>query len=940
MDSLRRLQNNDADDGLSRRLVRRYFLFLFIPALTLIIGAVVVVFSIHIHHTRLEISAREFTKVELAQLSVRETLNTAITDLKFLVQDENMVNFAVEGTENHRQRLERTFFNFSGTKTFFDQIRFIDADGDEQVRINLVDRAPVTIPFRELQNKKHRYYFSDAVSLAPTDVFMSRLDLNMEQKKVEMPYKPMIRLAAPVDVNGERYGVVVLNYLAENFLGHIRRTFKGDESQGFLLNADGAWLIGPNRELEWSFMFGRDDRFQDLYPDAWRNVGAGVRQVETSRGIFTLTTITPPPGVVGTSNSDTYWVLVSYLPLSVWYYDQFIEHIPEALATFLVILALGLGSWRIAISRALREQMDSLYHRRLVDALNESERRNTAVVEASDDVVMTCTEKGYIRHANQAAETVFNVPQVDLVGRELTEFLMDPDAISMRQPDGERLLLECERFETYAVRATGEGFPAEINVTSIQTEGYTRFSVFVRDITLRRSYEERLKRLANYDPLTGLSNRVMLLDHLTNVLDGNLGPEGPYALIMGDLDDFRIVNDTLGHVVGDEALKEAADRIHQKAPSGSLACRFGGDEFVLVVPCRGDRDVPAMVCDSILNAFEQPLEVAGHRLYVGISLGVAFAESGQDTATGLLQMADVAMYAAKDSGRNTYRTFTKDMHEDSARRLAIQTRLAGAQARGDISLDYQPLIDAKTSRIIGAEALLRWTDAELGEIGPTEFVPVAESTGLIIDFGEWALNEACRHAREWREHIPNFHVAVNISPVQLIGSDVVSSVKTALLKYGLDPDALEVEITEGLLIKDPHEALITLNELANIGVKISIDDFGTGYSSLSYLHRFPFTTLKIDRIFVMDLPESEDSRSLVTTVLALAQRSNLKVIAEGVETQGQSEWLTAQGCNILQGYLFSRPLSVEAFDALVTNRDTSAEARDGSAGGGPNLKLV
>lgn len=936
MGTMHRPAQNESGHGPVRGVVWRYFLYIFVPLLVLFIGMAVVVFALHVHHARVEIGERERAKIELAQLSINETLNTAITDLRFLIRDDNLLGYVADPTEANRGRLERTFVSFSSAKQIFDQVRFIDQSGREQVRVNLVDHVAVAVPKSELQNKRHRYYFNDAISLSPRHVFMSRLDLNIERKRVEVPYKPMIRLVAPVDIDGRRAGVLVLNYLAENFMNHVRRTFAMEESDGFLINADGYWLIGPNRDTEWGFMLNRSDRFQQSYPDAWMNIGDGISQFVTGRGVFTAVKVAQPKGVVGTSNSDPYWVLVSRVPLSSWYTDQVADHLPKAVIAALMLVLLGIGSWRIAHHRATREQMDTLYHRRLVDALNESERRNTAVVEASDDVVMTCTEAGFIRHANQAAERVFNIHQEDMVGRELAEFLMDPDTVSVRQSDGVRKMVEHERFETYAVRGTGEGFPAEITVTPIQTEGYTRFSLFIRDITLRRSYEERLKRLANYDPLTGLANRVLLLEQLSDALKDNHSPEGPYAVVMGDLDDFRIVNDTLGHVVGDEALKEAAGRIHQKAPSGSLACRFGGDEFVLVIPCRRDRTLPASVCNEVLNAFERPLEVAGHRLYVSISLGVAFADSPQDTATGLLQMADTAMYAAKDGGRNTYRTFTTDMHDDAARRLAIQTRLAGALERGDISLMYQPLIDAKTSRIIGAEALLRWHDAELGQVGPAEFVPVAESTGLIIEFGEWALNEACRHARVWRDAIPGFHIAVNISPVQLIGSDVASTIKDALLKHELEPEALEVEITEGLLIKDPHEAEVTLNGLAEVGVNISIDDFGTGYSSLSYLQRFPFTTLKIDRMFVMDLPGSEDSQSLVTAVVALAQRSNLKVIAEGVENTGQSQWLTEQGCDILQGYLYGKPMEQEAFDALAHNRTSS----NGQGGDGPNLKLV
>ena len=926
---------------LSVGLAQKYFFYIFSPILLAVVIAAMAVFYQNAYHAQIKIIDRETSKINEARISLRETLNSAVSDLSFLIRDENLVSYVLDPSEQQRERLERTFISFSRAKMVFDQVRFIDTSGMEKVRINLIDRGVVAEQASKLQNKKQRYYFSEAIDLPEGQIFISRLDLNIEGKMIEVPHKPMLRLVAPVDVDGKRYGVVVLNFLADNFLSHVRRTFASGNSDGFLANADGHWLIGPNRDVEWAFMFGRDDRVQDLYPKAWEGLSDRPAQVMTHNNIFTIVKLPAPPQVAITAHSDPYWVLLSRVPLGSWYVDQFSQYAPEAAVLTLMLIVLAFGSWRIAANRATREQMDGLYHRRLVDALNESEHRNTAVVEASDDVVMMCSQSGYIRHANQAAERVFNIPQVDMVGREIAEFLMDPDTVSVRMPDGIRKLMERERFETYAVRGTGEGFPAEITLTPIKTEGQTRFSLFIRDITLRRSYEERLKRLANYDPLTGLANRVLLLEHLAEVLHENNGPEGPFAVVMGDLDDFRIVNDTLGHVIGDEALKEAAARIHQKAPLGSLAGRFGGDEFVLIVPCRGNRRVPGEVCEAVLSAFERPLEVAGHRLYVGISLGVAFADTSDDTATGLLQMADTAMYAAKDGGRNTYRTFTSDMHDASARRLAIQTRLAGAQERGDISLVFQPLVDAKTARIIGAEALLRWTDAELGTIGPDEFIPVAESTGLIIEFGQWVLDEACRHARAWRDVIPGFHVAVNISPVQLIGSDMASTIKTALLKHELEAAALEVEITEGLLIKDPHEAETTLKELAEVGVSISIDDFGTGYSSLSYLQRFPFTTLKIDRMFVMDLPDSKDSRSLVTAVLALAQRSDLKVIAEGVETQGQATWLKEQGCDIIQGYFYGKPMAVDAFYALVENR--SADQGDGTGDGtgdGPNLKLV
>ena len=916
----------------SAELVRSYFLPMILPMFIAIVVVGAVLFALHIYHSRIEIADREAAKINIAQISFYETLNSAIADLRYLSNDEGLKEYVRDPSKENRQRLERAFQAFSGAKKVFDQVRYLDASGQEQVRINLVDQTPVAVSLDELQNKRHRYYFREGIQLPIGRIFLSRLDLNLEAKRIEIPYKPMIRLVAPVDVDGKRHGVMILNYLAENFLGHVRRTFADPESDGWLANGAGYWLIGPSRETEWGFMFNRSERVQSQFPEAWQGLSDDITQVATADGVFTTVKIKPPLSVVVSENSDAFWALISRTPAYLWYQHDLGEHIPEAVAFLFIMFAAGGLIWRMAHQRAARTQLDLVYKRELEDALSESEHRSTAVVEASDDVVLMCTETGLIRHANKAAERVFNVPPIDMTGREVAEFMMDPDTIAMRLPDGTYRLQERERFETYAVKGTGDGFPAEITSIPINTEGNTRFSIFIRDITLRRSFEERLKRLANYDPLTGLANRVLLLDHLAEVLSGNHGPEGPFAVILGDLDDFRIVNDTLGHVVGDEALKEVAGRIYQKAPAGSLASRFGGDEFVLVVPCRGDREVAAEVCRSILQAFERPLEVAGHRLYSSISLGIAYADHEHDTATGLLQMADTAMYAAKDGGRNTYRVFSKSMHEDAARRLAIQTRLAGAHMRGDVSLNYQPLVDAQSERIIGAEALLRWTDAELGAIGPAEFIPVAESTGLIIDFGEWALHQACANASEWRKSIPNFHVAVNISPVQLIGSDIVSSVKSALLKYKLPPEALEIEITEGLLIKDPLEAERILNELSHIGVSISIDDFGTGYSSLSYLQRFPFTTLKIDRMFVKDLPDSEDSCSLVSTVMALAERSNLKVIAEGVEEQTQAEWLKEQGCDIIQGYYYGKPVIDKVFDAMVTQRKSDEDK--------PSLKLV
>jgi diguanylate cyclase (GGDEF)-like protein len=436
----------------------------------------------------------------------------------------------------------------------------------------------------------------------------------------------------------------------------------------------------------------------------------------------------------------------------------------------------------------------------------------------------------------------------------------------------------------------------------------------LREIEERRRAERRLHHQAQYDSLTGLPNRVLALDRLSQALRTAERGQHHVVLIFLDLDDFKKVNDTLGHPVGDALLVQAAQRLRQAVRGEDTVARLGGDEFLVIL---GGLRLPVdaeAVAEKIVRAFAPSFVVDECELVVTPSLGLAVYPEDGDEPSMLLRNADLAMYDAKEAGRNTYRYFNRQVHESSVRRLAVERQLRSALARGEFRLLYQPLVEAATRAVVGAEALLRWHSPEDGLVEPEHFIPVAEHTGLIVDIGEWVLHHACAQLQDWRAlGWTGLRMAVNVSPRQFRGERLLASVRNSLLVHRLPPGSLQIEVTEGLLIRNQPEVRQTLEALAAAGVRLAMDDFGTGYSSLSYLKRFPFDALKIDREFVRDVATDPDDRALVTAAIRMGKGLGLAVVAEGVETPEQYAFLSAQGCDIVQGYYFGEPVTAEVF---------------------------
>ncbi|GEO99001.1 putative bifunctional diguanylate cyclase/phosphodiesterase [Methylobacterium haplocladii] len=440
--------------------------------------------------------------------------------------------------------------------------------------------------------------------------------------------------------------------------------------------------------------------------------------------------------------------------------------------------------------------------------------------------------------------------------------------------------------------------------------------VIYEDITERKRDEARINRMARYDELTGLYNRSSFRQQIDEALELARRRSGHFAIHLLDLDRFKAINDTKGHPAGDRLLQLVADRLRTVVNGANSASRIGGDEFVIIQNGVGSPDEAGALAHGIVRLLEEPFEIDGSPVRIGASVGTALAPEHADDGDRLLKCADIALYAAKADGRSTYRIFQQEMEAETQARHAIEMGLRTALANDEFELLYQPLIDLGTGRVARCEALLRWRHPTRGYVSPLEFIHVAEETGLILPIGDWVLNEACREARNWPVEVG---VAVNLSPVQFNNPSLSLQVVNALQRSGLPANRLELEVTESVTLDGNEHTLTTIDQLQSLGIHLSLDDFGTGYSSLSYLKKYPFDTLKIDRSFVNELNAAADSVAIIRAVVGMGKSLGMTIVVEGVETEEQLAILKAEGCDLGQGYLFSRPISAGAIRTVMAD---------------------
>lgn len=471
-------------------------------------------------------------------------------------------------------------------------------------------------------------------------------------------------------------------------------------------------------------------------------------------------------------------------------------------------------------------------------------------------------------------------------------------------------------------RKNGESYVEWLSISTMKDERgeFSHHIAVVSDISERKAAEEHMVYIAQHDFLTDLPNRMMLHDRLTQAIAHAGREQRKVAVMFLDLDRFKAINDTLGHLVGDKLLKVVASRISSVARVSDTVSRLGGDEFAIMLPYIENMDDIATIAVKLLTSVAGPCVIDGNDIEVTTSIGISvFPEDGDDSES-LIAHADAAMYQAKGNGRNNYQFFTHEMNRRTLERMAIKNKLSHALERNELFLLYQPQVDLQSGRIIGAEALVRWDHSLYGNVLPAQFIPIAEENGLIPPIGEWVLREACRQNQKWRKlGLMKITMAVNLSAVQFRQKNLGEIIKDVLHESGLAPSGLELEITEGIVMQDAEAAILLLEDMKAMGLKLSVDDFGTGYSSLSYLKRFPIDKFKIDQSFVHDLATDTDDAVIVSTIISMAHSLKLKVIAEGVETAEQLAFLKQQGCDEIQGYYFSKPVSAEEFTKLLSS---------------------
>jgi len=562
-------------------------------------------------------------------------------------------------------------------------------------------------------------------------------------------------------------------------------------------------------------------------------------------------------------------------------------------------------------------------------ALRNSEEKYSSLFHHSNDAIFLHDLNGTILDANQKVLDQFQYTRPEILSMRIADLHPD-EAITISKRAFKKVTENgFFNFEIDFKKKNGEIFPAEVSSSLFKIGVRRVIQGIVRDITDRKKAIEQISFMAYHDSLTNLPNRHLLKDRLQQTLASAKKYNRIVAILFLDLDNFKRINDTLGHDHGDKLLLNVADRLQGYVRnSDSIArlevergdttiARLGGDEFtILLTEIKHIKDA-AKVAQRILDLFNEPFAIESREVFITTSIGISVYPDDGETVDTLLKYADTAMYHAKDQGRNNYQFYKESMNIMTIERLDLENKLRKALDRKEFILHYQPQLDTKTKKIIAVEALIRWMHPDKGMMAPMTFIPLAEETGLIIPIGEWILRTACDQNKAWQQAgLPSIRITVNISSVQFIQKNFVKMVDKILKESGLDPQYLELELTESILMQATDTAVTTLKELKSLGIRLSIDDFGTGYCSLNYLKRFPVDTLKIDQSFIRDLSISQEDKAIIHAMIALGHTLNLDVIAEGVETMHQLEYLSEKGSDAVQGFLFSKPLPNDLFKAF------------------------
>jgi diguanylate cyclase (GGDEF)-like protein/PAS domain S-box-containing protein len=597
------------------------------------------------------------------------------------------------------------------------------------------------------------------------------------------------------------------------------------------------------------------------------------------------------------------------------------------------------------VGNALQQRRLEAANQRIATQLENSEKLYRYLVDSSPDIIYTLNHEGQFTFVNDRAYQLLGFAREELIGKHYSILVHDEDLERARYVFNERrvderasrnveLRLKCHNgtgadrtfnntLMTISLNSIGMHLPDQ-EVRKLEFFG--TYGV-ARDITDRKRAEEVISYQAYHDILTDLPNRILFKDRLGLAVIQAKRKMTELAVMFIDLDRFKLVNDTLGHVKGDELLQQVSLRLKDCLRRGDTLARQGGDEFTIVLPELRDREDARAIADKFLECLQLPFDLDGHQVHISASIGIAIYPGDGDSIDELLRHADIAMYQVKALGKNGHSFYHDSMLDVSHQKIALEQSLRRALEQGELEMYYQPLIDVISGRIVGAEGLMRWNHPQRGLLSAGEFLPFAEESGLMLPISDWMLGALCRDMLEWNAATSQpIRLSLNLSPQYLERGDFFEKMRAALGRYGLAPAQIEVEITENICIRNPQYAIEQLNKLCQLGVSVAIDDFGTGYSSLSYLHRFPIHTIKIDQSFVKEIHDEHGHYPVILAIISIARGLGLHLIAEGVETEVQARYLKANGCLTMQGYFYHRPISLTDFIAVLGTQDPGARA--------------
>lgn len=595
-----------------------------------------------------------------------------------------------------------------------------------------------------------------------------------------------------------------------------------------------------------------------------------------------------------------------------------------------------------SVNNAMKKRLLEADNQKMQAQLRESEKLHRYIVNKSPDIVYILDDQGRFTFINKRVETLLGYKMKEIIGKHYTELVHDDDLEKAQFKFNERrtgkratinieLKLKCKNNDQPR-NFDNRILPIEINsvgvYSSIDSDDDKKFVGtygIARDITDRIEAEEIIRFQAYHDMLTRLPNRTLLNDRLNQALTHARRNKTNLSVMFLDLDRFKMINDTLGHIVGDHLLQAVAMRLRHCLREGDTLARLGGDEFTLLLPEVKSKHDAELIANKIIKSLKMPFKIDNHELFVSTSIGISHYPEDGETIESLIKHADIAMYSVKGSGKNGYQFYNNNMMEAYSNHLSLENDLRRALEKDQFKIYYQPQINIETNEVFAMEALIRWQHPDRGLISPSEFIGLAEETRLIKQIGNWILRNACAELRKWRDMgLNTVRIAINVSSIQLEQSDFVEFVLSVLSENEIPGEFLEIEITENTLMHDTDDGILKLRELSSHGIKIAIDDFGTGYSSLNYLKRLPIDTLKIDQSFVRDMSNSEEDSSIIKAIIAMARGLNLNIISEGVETRAQLEQLRSWRCKNMQGFLFGKPMPyIDAVNILKSYKSVS-----------------